>query len=134
MEHTQLKKVVRYECRWCRKLFKTPNRHNCRFDPKNHNCLSCRHCGKFGTYTEEDQTISVECAGVFAHPTIVVKGFRCERNGTEVGEGGLNDFPYALSVEGPGCRKWEQMEGYIGTRSFAERQRKLEQERIENEN
>jgi hypothetical protein len=129
MEVNNMKQVVRYECKWCGKLFKTPNRHNCRFDPEHHNCLSCRHCGKFDRHEEEDWTVRAECVadGVFAQPTIVVKGFRCEYDGTEVGEGSLNDFPYAISVDGQGCPNWKQMEGYIGTRSFAERQRKLEQ-------
>lgn len=40
MEVNNMKYVVRYECKWCGKLFKTPNRHNCRFDPRHHNCLS----------------------------------------------------------------------------------------------
>lgn len=120
MEANDMKQVVRYECKWCGRLFKTQNRHNCRFNPKHHNCLSCRYCGKFDKHEED-------------YWNVIVKGFRCEHDGTEVGEGSLNDFPYALSVDGSGCPDWKQMEGYVGTRSFAERQREFEMKGGNNE-
>ena len=118
-----MEKVVRYRCKWCGREFRTPNRHRCRFDPANRSCLSCKHCGKFDSFEEDDWNI---------------KGFRCLRgapNGGEgvyeVGEGGYNDFPYAVYgaiSDGRGCPDWEIIEGYCGTWTFAERQRKFNQE------
>ena len=127
---SEMKKVVRYECPWCGRLFKTASRHICRFDPANRNCLSCKHCGSFERIEEEDWEHDFECVsdGVFAPRTIVVKGFRCEHDGTEVGEGGFNDFPTAVDIlhQGRGCRDWEILPGYAGTKSFAKNQREKE--------
>lgn len=38
-----MKKVIRFECEFCEKLFKTPDRHKCKYDPKFKNCYSCGH-------------------------------------------------------------------------------------------
>ena len=122
-----MKQVTRYECEWCGKLFRTPSRHKCRFDPANRNCLSCRHCGKFGAVEDEGPEVCVG-DGAFARPTIVTKGFRCEQPGTDVGDGFYNDFPAAVSCTphgGHGCPGWEPMPGYTGSRSFAKQQREL---------
>lgn len=105
-----MREIVRYECEWCKKLFKTPNRHKCRFDPKYRNCLSCKHCGKFGTAEEEDWS--------------VIRGFRCLKDNTDVGDGWYNDFPMAVRC-GSGCPDWEIMPGYCGSRSFALRADRL---------
>ncbi len=40
-----MKPVTMYECPFCQKLFRTPNRHNCRRDPAKTNCYSCEHWG-----------------------------------------------------------------------------------------
>lgn len=40
-----LKPITMYECQHCKKLFKTPNKHNCRRDPDKTNCYSCEHWG-----------------------------------------------------------------------------------------
>ena len=52
-----MQEVTRYECPFCKKLFKTPNRHRCKHDPINKNCLSCGYFdnfenfeGQFGEY------------------------------------------------------------------------------------
>lgn len=37
-----MKKVIRYECEFCKKLFKI-NRHFCFKDPANRACASCRY-------------------------------------------------------------------------------------------
>lgn len=125
----EMKKVIRYECPWCGKLFKTPNRHQCKFDPANRNCLSCRHCGAFGRSIEEDWERDFECVGdgLFRPREVVTMGFRCERDGTDVGEGGFNDFPVAVSLlhQGRGCRDWEMLPDYTGTKSFAKHQNEV---------
>ena len=40
-----LKPIQMYECQHCKKLFKTPDKHNCRRDPDKTNCYSCEHWG-----------------------------------------------------------------------------------------
>ncbi len=39
----EMKSVTRYECQHCKKLFHTPDKHNCRRDPDKTNCYSCEH-------------------------------------------------------------------------------------------
>ena len=43
----KMEQVTRYRCAWCGKEFKTPDRHDCKWDPDAHNCLSCVHRGKY---------------------------------------------------------------------------------------
>lgn len=38
-----MKKVTRYQCGFCKKDFKTPDRHYCKFDPELKNCFTCKH-------------------------------------------------------------------------------------------
>jgi hypothetical protein len=40
-----MKPIQMYECQHCKKLFKTPNKHNCRRDPNKTNCYTCEHWG-----------------------------------------------------------------------------------------
>lgn len=37
-----VKKLTVWECEHCKKLFKTPNRHDCKKDPAKKNCFSCK--------------------------------------------------------------------------------------------
>lgn len=38
-----MKEVTRYQCKFCKKDFKTPNRHYCKFNPALKNCFTCKH-------------------------------------------------------------------------------------------
>lgn len=38
-----MKEVTRYECQFCKKDFKTPNRHECKFNPELKNCFTCKY-------------------------------------------------------------------------------------------
>jgi len=38
-----MEKVIRYKCEYCDKEFRTPNRHQCKYDPKFKNCYTCKH-------------------------------------------------------------------------------------------
>lgn len=38
-----LKMVTRYECPYCKKVFKTPDRHYCKKNPELRNCFTCKH-------------------------------------------------------------------------------------------
>ena len=44
-----MKPLTVYECEWCKKLFRTPDRHRCKKNPALKNCFSCKHLkGWFG--------------------------------------------------------------------------------------
>jgi len=51
-----MKAITVYQCEYCKKLFKTPNRHKCKKNPKLKNCFSCRHLDgwKEGEYWGEN--------------------------------------------------------------------------------
>lgn len=38
-----MKEVTRYQCEFCKKDFKTPDRHQCKKDPALKNCFTCKH-------------------------------------------------------------------------------------------
>lgn len=38
-----MKEVTRYECQFCKKDFKTPDKHYCKFNPELKNCFTCKH-------------------------------------------------------------------------------------------
>lgn len=38
-----MKKVTRYQCQFCKKDFKTPDKHHCKFNPELRNCFTCKH-------------------------------------------------------------------------------------------
>lgn len=40
-----LKPITMYQCQHCKKLFKSPDKHNCRRDPDKTNCYTCEHWG-----------------------------------------------------------------------------------------
>lgn len=40
-----MKLITMYECPHCKKIFRTPDRHNCRRDPAKTNCYTCKHWG-----------------------------------------------------------------------------------------
>lgn len=37
-----MKRVIRYQCQFCKKEFKTPNKHRCKKNPELKNCFSCK--------------------------------------------------------------------------------------------
>ena len=39
----QMKAVTRYQCQFCKKDFKTPDRHYCKFNPELRNCFTCKN-------------------------------------------------------------------------------------------
>jgi len=61
----KMKELTVYQCEHCKKLFRTPNRHNCKFNPKFKNCHSCKFCRGF---TDEDYIGGVD-VGVGTMPT-----------------------------------------------------------------
>lgn len=48
--NNDFKKIKMYQCKWCRKIFKTDSRHKCMYNPKNRNCFSCMHCTGFDSF------------------------------------------------------------------------------------
>ena len=39
----QMKAVTRYQCKFCKKDFKTPDRHHCKMNPALKNCFTCKY-------------------------------------------------------------------------------------------
>jgi hypothetical protein len=42
-----VKALTMYECEYCKKVFKTPDKHRCKMHPELKNCFSCKHLEKF---------------------------------------------------------------------------------------
>lgn len=114
-----MEKVIRYRCKWCGREFRTPDRHCCRFDPDAKNCLSCAYVGKF----DEGEPSR-------GHPSMpgydegVAPSFECACG--HGGGGGWNSFPEAVSRPDSErtdyhCPDHKLMDGYVGSRSFADR-------------
>ena len=38
-----MKEITVWECEYCKKLFKTPDKHKCKFNPELKNCFTCKH-------------------------------------------------------------------------------------------
>ena len=47
-----MKRLIRYQCEYCKKLFATPDRHNCKYNPLHKNCYTCAN--NKGFFKEED--------------------------------------------------------------------------------
>lgn len=68
-----MKEVTRYECQFCKKDFKTPNKHHCKFNLDLKNCFTCKHLkgwedgDRNGCYSEPnypDCTMGVDGADI----------------------------------------------------------------------
>lgn len=114
-----MKKVTRYLCEWCGKEFKTPDRHQCKWDPKWKNCLSCANRGIFVKgepprqigFGEWDEGISnsFECHGEEFPPSETIN------------QGGFNDFECgAASCLELGCSNWKPLSNYLGKKTYKE--------------
>lgn len=56
-----LKEVKRYNCEFCKKDFKTPDKHKCKFDPKLKNCFTCKHFVEWETnFGGDDYSFGLE--------------------------------------------------------------------------
>ena len=50
------RRIDMYQCTWCGKIFRTNDRHRCKFRPSYENCFSCEHCKGVTTTTVEGDT------------------------------------------------------------------------------
>ncbi len=60
-----MRKVTRYQCRFCKKDFKTPDRHYCKKNPELKNCFTCKHLKGWDedfVYGEYTRTPWPDCA------------------------------------------------------------------------
>ena len=55
-----MKQVIRYQCNFCKKEFRTPDRHKCKFRPELRNCFTCKNFNGWN--------IDGEWGGVFEEP------------------------------------------------------------------
>lgn len=62
-----MKEIKVYECEYCHKLFKTPNKHKCKFEPSLKNCFTCKN---FIAWEEDNTLIDVGIRQVTAPPIV----------------------------------------------------------------
>lgn len=49
-----MKEITAYECEYCKQLYRTPHRHECKKNPAKKNCFSCKHSKSYGFYYEHE--------------------------------------------------------------------------------
>lgn len=100
-------KVTRYKCAWCGEEFRTPDKHDCKFDPDKRNCLSCRHV--CGTFLVRGDKLNGEGDTVF---------FQCRKHGKD--ECDLsNDISVLHADHWRGdCPQYELADGYAGKETY----------------
>lgn len=117
----KMTKVTRYKCAWCGHEFHTPDKHLCKFDPDCKNCLSCVHRGNYYPEHTEPGGQGINVGSDYFPPSFYCKalGYVCE--------GGLNDFPEAVTNipaserNGCVCSLWRLIPNYKGVETFKER-------------
>ncbi len=85
-----MRKVTRYQCQFCKKDFKTPDRHYCKKNPELKNCFTCKHLKGWDedfVYGEYTRTPWPDCAAG-------VDGWDIET---------IKEVNYDMQ-----CEKWEQ--------------------------
>lgn len=93
-----LEKVTRYYCKYCKKDFKTPDRHYCKMNPKLKNCFTCKHL-KGWLESEDGVDVGV---GILMDPNYP----DCEKElGYEWNIESIKDCNYDMKCEG-----WKQGE------------------------
>ena len=107
-----------YECNFCKELFRTSNKHKCKFDPKMKNCFTCANFVKFEEQNYDDSY------GGFTYPVCTL-----EAKDTDLKE--MSQLCWNLD-----CHKWELRAGYVGKQSYSDyceaRDRERERARINN--
>ena len=114
MENADFKKIEMYECRWCKKVFRSM-RHKCKFNPANRNCFLCKHCTGFDDFggQEADQETGWQWE---LEP---YKVFMCELE--EVSDNDYIDFYKLYNRNWKGnCPYYELKDGYKGKESYSE--------------
>jgi len=56
-----MKEVKRYQCEFCKKEFKTPNRHFCKHNPELKNCFTCKYCRG---WSKSEDGVDVGCGTI----------------------------------------------------------------------
>jgi len=109
-EEKDFKRVERFECIHCGRLFKTM-RHDCKFDPKKKNCLSCKHC--------QGQEPAV---GHIEEGDYEDAYFKCAAgmDGSCSGIDAIQSVGWNMQ-----CDKWELIDGWKGRVSYCEHLRKI---------
>ncbi|MBR4444330.1 MAG: hypothetical protein IKS37_00345 [Solobacterium sp.] len=95
-------KIEMYQCAWCGKIYRTDQRHQCKFRPSFRNCFSCEHCRSIKVINPQEGRYSE-------------KRIECEVRG---------DIPVlALSVKDWkwDCPEWQLISGYTGKNTYSSR-------------
>lgn len=97
-------KIDMYKCNYCGRIFKTDNRHKCKFLPELRNCYSCKHC------------IGIECYDHNNGDAALDEDFKkkviCEC-GIDINLRKLSQIRYALN-----CNSWTCLDHYEGKDTY----------------
>ena len=119
MLEDHFKQVIRYECRWCHKEFRTNTKHLCRFNPELKSCFSCKYC-------QGIESVQREYSVPFADPvfsdelrkevyTEEVKKIACLKGHT------VYTRDIAMERNVLNCADHEVMENYEGKKTWRDR-------------
>lgn len=115
MENEDFKKIEMYECRWCKKVFRSM-RHKCMFSPKNRNCFSCKHCTGFDTFTGQESDYPTTG---YRWEIAPYRTFLCDMQETDIEI--YSDFDKLYDRKWKGnCPYYELRDGYKGKESYSE--------------
>lgn len=91
-----MKEVIRYQCEFCKKEFKTPDKHYCKFNPELKNCFSCKHhCG----WEDSEDGVDVGIGFIYNPPYP-----SCNNDGADDWDiETIKQVKYNMQ-----CEKWEQ--------------------------
>ena len=96
------KRIDMYQCTWCGKIFRTNDRHRCKFRPSFENCFSCANCTgvdaaarRIGDYPDK----AMKCAVREDMPIRIIAGKNWELH----------------------CPLWKLAEDYKGKETYVEK-------------
>ncbi len=101
--------ITMYECKFCGLLFRTNERHFCKFNPRYHNCFSCQ---RFHGIEMRPITTESELAGEKIEETYPAKFISCKETG------GVRIADFANRNWNLNCPYWKELNNYNGKTSY----------------
>lgn len=106
--------VTRYVCRFCSREFKTPTRHQCKYNPKFKNCFSCANSTEIHWIDDTGRVIAEQEAAELNFIGCN-KVFSCTCGGDEK----MRSITKLSARQwNSDCRMWQTIPGYTGKDSF----------------